>query len=403
MSTKFPKDPYFYKAFAQDGCSFCLTDPVAARNRNSIIGPLFSRRAITKLEYLVQEKIDLLITELLKYKTPSDLSSAFRSATLDIIASYCFGRSYDAISYPQFRHPVLSGMEATIPVSPFFRHFNFMIPVFLNLPPWVHNLISPGSRGFNDLREGLLERIDELLKDTSMLEQAEHETIYHHLMTPQPAKGQPEIPHRITLLEESVNLLVAGSDTVGNTCAIGTFHILSNRAIYSKLVKELDEAWPDVEKPMKHETLGKLPYLTAVIKESLRLTHGVVKPRPRVVGPSSVEIAGVEVPTVVSMGATFVHLNEDIFPDPHTFIPDRWMQPNSRELENFLIPFSKGPRACVGINLAWCELYLIFANIFRKLSLEIHETTVEDFKFDAFFLPVFRGKPLQASVTSRLP
>ena len=68
------------------------------------------------------------------------------------------------------------------------------------------------------------------------------------------------------------------------------------------------------------------------------------------------------------------------------------MQPKSRELEKALVPFSKGPRMCLGIkfvlmltatvlirltcySLAWCELYLIFGNIFRRLDMEIHNTT----------------------------
>ncbi|KAF9016362.1 hypothetical protein BDP27DRAFT_1440700 [Rhodocollybia butyracea] len=46
-----------------------------------------------------------------------------------------------------------------------------------------------------------------------------------------------------------------------------------------------------------------------------------------------------------------------------------------------LAPFSKGPRICLGLNLAWCELYLIFGNIFRRLDLQllIMEDTIDNF------------------------
>lgn len=53
--------------------------------------------------------------------------------------------------------------------------------------------------------------------------------------------------------------------------------------------------------------------------------------------------------TVVSMSHTFVHRNPDIFPDPLTFIPDRWLGQGSSKLTNYMVAFSKGPRMCLGI------------------------------------------------------
>lgn len=99
------------------------------------------------------------------------------------------------------------------------------------------------------------------------------------------------------------------------------------------------------------------------------MAHGVVNGPARIVGPNSTEIGGVAIPkgvsltsqlvraysqqlprqTIVSMGATFVHNNADIFPDPFKFSPDRWLQPNSNELDTYLVAFSKGPRSCLGI------------------------------------------------------
>ena len=108
----------------------------------------------------------------------------------------------------------------------------------------------------------------------------------------------------------------AGSDTVGNTCTVATYHILSNKRVYDTLTAALKLAWPDKDVPVRYETLEKLPYLvsfvqfflsilvtdhsqTAVIKESLRMAHGVVTPLPRVVGPVDSEISGVMIPAGV--------------------------------------------------------------------------------------------------------
>jgi cytochrome P450 len=48
------------------------------------------------------------------------------------------------------------------------------------------------------------------------------------------------------------------------------------------------------------------------------------------------------------MSAIFVHNSEEIFKDALKFNPDRWLQVDSRDLEKWLVSFSKGPRACLG-------------------------------------------------------
>jgi len=204
-------------------------------------------------------------------------------------------------------------------------------------------------------------------------------------------------------LEEAQNLVFAGSDTVGGTCALGVFHAASDPLVYKTLVKELEEAWPEKDSVMGYEALEKLPYLTAVIKESLRMAHGVVTPPPRIVGPVEATIAGIVVPvgTTVSIGTTFVHNNASIFPDPFKFDPSRWLLSSSKELDSYLVSFSRGPRSCIGVNLAWCELYLIFGNVFRKMEIEVYDTTTEDFKFREYFLPLYTGKPFRALLKER--
>ena len=60
--------------------------------------------------------------------------------------------------------------------------------------------------------------------------------------------------------------------------------------------------------------------------------------------------------TIVSTSAVFVHTNPDVFPDPERFIPERWLQQDSQNLDAWLVPFSKGPRSCLGIK---CVHFLV--------------------------------------------
>ncbi|KAJ7730354.1 cytochrome P450 [Mycena maculata] len=402
--SKFVKDPIVYNAFKQELSSFGLLDPHEAKKRREILSPLFSRQATLKLEQAIHEKVDKLVDRVLSYEggMACNLFMAFRSATLDIITSYCFAKSFDTLDNPGFQHPILVAVLSGITVIWTFKYFPCLYLVAEHMPGWLMHRISPTSKGYTNLFGFLSKYLDMILADSSVLESADHETIYHHLLHPKLQRYQ--VPSKKSLLDESLTLLGAGSETVGNVVTTGVFHVLSNERILNRLITELDEAWPDASSYMGYQALEKLPYLTAVVKESIRIAHGVVTPMPRVVGPSDAFISGYHVPagTVVSIGITFIHENQKIFEMPKNFWPERWLEHTSKDIEsNFFIPFSKGPRMCLGINLAWCELYLLFANTFRKIELKVHNTGIEDFDFQQHWLPVFRNRQFHAYVRAR--
>ena len=85
-----------------------------------------------------------------------------------------------------------------------------------------------------------------------------------------------------------------------------------------------------------------------------------------------------------------MHWNESIFPNAREFDPERWLGDDAASLDTHLVAFWKGPRSCLGIkcvfalfwssnvlivycsfSLAWCELYIGFANIFRRFDLSL--------------------------------
>ncbi|PPQ68061.1 hypothetical protein CVT26_007345 [Gymnopilus dilepis] len=404
MGTRHTKQQEMYNCFATDRSVFAMSDHHEVMQRRNLIGPFFSRRAILKLEKTVQGKIDVLVSRLQEYhfmKKSANLDLAFRALSLEVITAYCFATSSNALNSDNFQNGILEAIDQTLPMIWVFKHFPLIKTLLLGVPECFASVLKPSTKGILEQRKQMGSQIDQILKDPSSLQNADHETIYHHFLTPQP--DNPRLPpiHRDWLLDEGLYLRFAGSDTVGNTCTVATYHILNNKDVHCKLFQVLKEAWPDKDTPASYETLEKLPYLTAVIKESLRLAHGVVSPLPRIVGPSDAEIAGVIVPagTVVSMGATILHKNPNIFPQPMSFEPERWLKDDSFELEKYLVSFSKGPRSCLGINLAWCELYLIIGTVFRKLDLTPDNASIENISFREYFVPVHRGRHFHAFVS----
>ncbi|KAF9057330.1 cytochrome P450 [Panaeolus papilionaceus] len=295
----FTKDPAMYKCFGSAESVFGQTDFQVAQKRRQALGSLFSRRAILRLESDIQKRVDKLVIHLSAYqpaRKPADLYLAFRAVTLDIITSYCFGTTFDAVDFPGFKHPVALTMDATLHLAWVFKHFLFLRKLVDRCPEWLGLMLMPGTKGYYDQANQLGGQIEEILENPNVLNKSEHETMYHYFITKSNEKaGLPGL-NKEWLLHEGLNLRFAGSETTGNACTIATFYVLRDPRVKSILVKELEDAWPEIDVPMGYESLEKLPYLTAVIKEALRLSHGTVTPMPRVAGPDGAVVAGVPVP-----------------------------------------------------------------------------------------------------------
>lgn len=209
--------------------------------------------------YLTQ--VDKLVTRILSYQDvkPCNLFMAIRSATLDIITSYCFAKSFDALDDPNFEHPILLGVSAATTVSFTLQYFPFLHLINAHIPGWLLVRLAPVSKGYVDMFNYLSVYLDGILADPGQLENTDHENVYHHLLFP--TKSHHEVPSKESLLEESVTLLGAGSETVGNVVTTGVFHVLNDKAIIQKLIQELEVSWPDSAVPVAYQQLERLPYL----------------------------------------------------------------------------------------------------------------------------------------------
>jgi len=147
---------------------------------------------------------------------------------------------------------------------------------------------------------------------------------------------------------ESVDLLLAGTDTLSITLVNILYHLSHNPSLIPRLQAEVD-ALTDVTLP----NLEKLPLLTATIKEGLRLSHGVLGRLPRIAPAAGFTFEGTQVPpgTIISSSAPMVHNDPIIFPNPSTFAPDRWLKDGiyNTAMEQNLVAFSKGQRSCIGV------------------------------------------------------
>lgn len=151
------------------------------------------------------------------------------------------------------------------------------------------------------------------------------------------------------------------------------YHIAANPAVRQRLYDELATAIPDIDIRPSLAELEQLPYLKAVVHEGLRLSEPVTHRLTRQFPDRPLEYNGMAIPanTLVGMTSFLTHQNEDIFPNPYVFQPERWLGPDGKRLERCLVPFNRGPRSCIGMNLARTELFLIIAAVFRQVDFDV--------------------------------
>jgi len=251
--------------------------------------------------------------------------------------------------------------------------------------------------------ETLQDQVKNVLRNPKLLDGVSHRVIYGELLDSEASKGNPP-PSALQLRHEALALYAAGSHPIAVTLMNGVYHLLRNPETKQRLVDEVHTAWPVLDDQAPgYEDLEKLPFLTAVVKEALRIAVATPAGAPRVVPLSGAVISGVNIPggTVVSQSPIFVSHSEDIFARPHDFLPERWLQPDSKALDNWLVAFSKGPRSCMGISLAYCEIYLTFAYLFRRFDVREDSSKPADLTYTEHFLPYYEGQHLHAYCVPR--
>jgi len=117
-----------------------------------------------------------------------------------------------------------------------------------------------------------------------------------------------------------------------------------------------------------------------VISETMRIHSTSSLGLPRIVPPGpGIDLLGHHFPggTVLSVPSYTIHHSKEIWgPDADEFVPDRWDRVTERQ-KNAFIPFSYGPRACVGRNVAEMELALIVGTVFRRYEFELYQQVLE--------------------------
>ncbi len=179
------------------------------------------------------------------------------------------------------------------------------------------------------------------------------------------------------LRDHGTTILLAGFDTSSNTVMWALAHLAQHQDVQQKLFEELAAVmgpgiYPDVD------VVRRCGYLTNVIKETMRVTP-VVNDLPRsAVADDVLPYSKVVIPAGASVDVSIIgaHRNPRVFgPDANDFRPERWEDPSLEQRIGScgFIPFSAGPRNCIGKDFAWNEIYVLLSLLVRNFSFKFGE------------------------------
>jgi cytochrome P450 len=157
---------------------------------------------------------------------------------------------------------------------------------------------------------------------------------------------------------EAYTAIFAGSETTATAMRSCVYHLCRNPEAKAKLVGEIDEAQRDgkLSEMVTYGEAIKLPYLSAVIKEAMRVQPSIVLTFPRHVPVGGATICGRYFPEGCRVGVNpyVLHYQTSIFgEDAEDFNPDRWFRPEASNMESYMFQFGSGSRTCIG----WCPLH----------------------------------------------
>ncbi|KAJ2773916.1 hypothetical protein IWQ56_000807 [Coemansia nantahalensis] len=360
--------------------TFSTQSPEVSIERRRQVGPGFSHRHLHQMEGSilqcgvvgVQRRLDALLTAAAEQHEPKAAGGRavvvqyyqwFSLVTLDTIGLLGFGRKFHALE---------RGGHELVPALNWLRTFNYVtmalpwlkrVPLFVSRRvPWVRLLLGFSQSAIDERRQRAPD--PDAAPDLLQL-----------ILDPDSDGGSKLTDAQ--MVSETLLHLIAGVDTTTAGLTWTLALLLHNPHIMERLTTDIRREFPDRAVPIDYDACRqRLPYLAAVISESLRVLSPAPSILPRVAPTGGVRMAGYYLPAgtwlCCPLGA--VHKNPATFRAPLAFDPERFM--GDGDEKHSLLAFSTGVRACLGRNLALLEMNVVLANLLRSYDLRLPENAV---------------------------
>lgn len=345
----------------------------------------FAQRNVVDMEPIIQEQVDVLIAKFDEFCTAPPAPGAvtpskdevynvrrwFNLFSYDAIGAAAFGKPFgflkqgsdrcQAESFEGHRYETdaLGAFHDSSTYDSILGHWPQLLPLLRRLSKW-----HPGYKGGVNTTAVTVRKIRE--RQNTGKPQG-YTDFFHHLL--QDRNGKDTGLNLLELEKEAGVMINAGHDTTATAITNCLFYLVSNPRVLSKLREELAPVLGVQEANATYDQVKDLKYLRACLEESMRLRPPTSRGLPRETPPQGATIAGHKIAggVTVSVPTYTMHRNISLFTDPEEFRPERWFDeveaPNCRQ---YVMPFSQGPRACIGRNLAYLEQQILIATLVHR-------------------------------------
>ena len=357
IETIFSADPANYETFAKDTLtpilgegSMLQLDGQSHRRERKLIMPMFHGQ---RMKSYVDSMQRIAMRSFDKYADSGTVSmlDITTAISLDVIVEVILGAE-DEEAVAALVKQSAAVMQYTSPLFFFSRKTQIR---FFGLGPW--DRFEKASRA---LRETLTQEVQKRKEGGEG-----REDILALLVESRYEDGsEMDLEH---LLDELGTFLFAGHETSAIAMAWAVYYLLNNPDAQEKLVEELDA---NADKAPAE--IARLPWLNAVVSESLRL-NPIVGDVLRVL-KEPVDLGEYRIPAGYALvpAIALAHYNETVFPDPESFDPSRFI--DKRYSPGEYLPFGGGVRRCAGAAFALHEMAIVLGTLFSRYELELRET-----------------------------
>nr|XP_054759900.1 cytochrome P450 4V2-like [Lytechinus pictus] len=352
--------------------------------RRKLLTPTFHFSILQSFMEVFNEQSFILVKKLEKLATDSETINIFPLVTncvLDIICDTAMGKRTNAQENSENEYVRAVDNMSRLVVR---RMRN---PLWWS--DWLYNKLGVGKEHDKSLKvlhkvtkEMIQERLHQIPSNISETDQSESITgkrrrIAFLDLLLQMHREDPSFTLD-DIREEVDTFMFEGHDTTSAAVSWSILHIGQHPEIQARLYDEIDEVFGKSDRPVTSDDLSKLPYLSRVVKETLRITP----PVPGIAREldEDIVIDGKVIPkeAAIFLIINALHRDPEQFPDPARFDPDRFLPENSAKRHPFsFIPFSAGPRNCIGQKFAMMEDKVILINILRRFSIKSLQTLEE--------------------------
>jgi sterol 14-demethylase len=228
----------------------------------------------------------------------------------------------------------------------------------------------------DEARKGLVALVQEIINSRGTLTSGSpadkgHRDMLDVLITVKDEQGNPRFSaDEITGM--FISMMFAGHHTSSGTASWTLIELLRHPDVCVAVVNELDELYADGQSVSFH-ALRQIPRLENVLKETLRLHPPLIILMRVAKGEFEVEGFPIKEGDLVAASPAISNRIPEDFPEPDSFMPDRYDKPRQEDLINrwTWIPFGAGRHRCVGAAFATMQIKAIFSVLLREYEFEM--------------------------------